>query len=150
MWPTAMLEEMSRERVRLLAEMALVDQSIRSAACSSHELRQQVIELRDALGAYTDLEDESMPLILRALGEWGRAEVGAMLAEHEIRREEIASAMADLDTLGTFEDPGDVYGMTDALVHLQNAVLAALDLEEALLREAADRTDAVNYDGSGG
>jgi hypothetical protein len=149
-WPTAMLEELSRERERLLAQIALADDAIRSDQCSSHELRQQVLRLHNALSEYTDLEDERMPLLLGALDDWGRDEVGAMLAEHEDRRAAIASAMAEIDALGTYEQPGDVYGMTDALVHLRSSVLAALDVEEALLRNAASRTDDMNYDGSGG
>jgi hypothetical protein len=145
-----MLEELAREREHVRAEMAVAERSIQSDACTSHELRRQVLTLRTALCAYTDLEDELMPLLLGALGEWGRGEVHSMLAEHEIRRTAIVSALADLDALGTYDEPGDVYRMTDALVHLRAAVLLALDAEQGLLGNAADRTDAMNYDGSGG
>ena len=130
--------------------MGRADRSIRSERCTALELRGQVLSLRDALCMYTELEDELMPLLLGALGEWGNDQVGSMWTEHANRRIGLSTAVCDLDALGDAEVPGDVYGMTDALVHLNTAVLAALDAEESLLRHAWDRTDDMNYDGSAG
>jgi hypothetical protein len=149
-WPAAMIDELARGRDRVRTEIARAEGSIRSERSTSLELRSRVLALRGALCEYTDLEDELMPYVLKALGEWGDDQIGSMWIEHANRRIGLESAVCDLEALGDWDDPGDVYGMTDALVHLGIVVRSALDAEQALLRRATDRTDDMNYNGSGG
>jgi hypothetical protein len=142
MWPVAMLEELARERSRLRREIARSDTALGSADCSASELRSRVLMLRDAIGAYTDVEDELIPQVLKTLGSWGEGERSAMITEHSRRRATLESARRDLEALGTYEAPGDVYGITDVLVNLRSAVSVALDDEERLFRDAALRASA--------
>jgi hypothetical protein len=146
-----MLEELSAERRRLRAELARADRAVEKASCSAGELRRLLVTLRDAHRSYTDLEDELMPQVLGALGAVrGDVDVASMRDEHARRRSSLDAALAAMDGLGTYESPGDVYAMTDALVVFMNAVSAALYAEERLLRSASDRTEAMNNDGFSG
>jgi hypothetical protein len=137
-----MLEELDGERARLRREIARSDAALGSADCSANELRSRVLVLRDAIGAYTDVEDELMPQVLKTLAAWGEEERSAMIVEHSRRRASLESVRRDLDALGTYEVPGDVYGITDVLLNLRSAVSRALDDEERLFRDAALRASA--------